>query len=611
MVEIIKFKPRSHDAQRNYEDFVSSAKSLPFLRPKGIDWNSDRWDLDGLAKPERSAALPVVTFGKTKGGDDRLEGAMGEFARAYVAYKIAESLGAPKQIMKYTAPIARMRTLQQAMREAEVSCPTNLTPEIFDVAVDKLKLRSKTKNGLAQLNRSLKWVFETLSDGGMFQTPFDWRPALLPQGRAIGRSRINPEKTGRSFTSDELAAIAQAFDKAISPREEVITSLLALLCCVPARIEELLDLPVNCDVSLDPGQGFKAGLRWWPKKGGSPQVKWVPDAMLPIARKALDRIKLHTSPARCLASRALSGEIKIREPSGWPIFSESSKLNFNEALFVTPLYLVTGKHAVDETRLERLTYYQVRRAILGDSNTESVFERLGIRLPDGSPVTITTHMARHYLNSIANKASVPAADIALWSGRKNLRHNAAYDHETAEEMVDRIRKAMGPEKLPSIPIEDEKLFDVSQIKETAHTTQFGWCIQSLRQSPCQMFGQCLNCQHLMCVKGATGKLENIRSELDREIHLRAKAIARQAEGLKIDPRWMKLFDQKIVRLEQLVTILESEEVVDGSPVFLSESNNLPQFDPVAFGKAASNSALRGRGDGNDEKHSRLASFNRE
>jgi len=310
MVEVINFKPRTDDAHQNYVDFVSSAKQLVFLETNGIIWSSDRWDLDGLAKPERSAALPVVTFGKTKGGEDRLQGEMGEFARAYVAFKIAESLGDPKQVMKYTAPVARMRTLQQAMREAEVLCPTKVTPEIFDVAVEKLKLRSKTKNGLAQLNRSLKWVFETLSDGGMLQTPFDWRPALLPQGRTIGRSRINPEKTGRSFTSDELAAIAQAFDKANSPREEVITSLLALLCCVPARIEELLDLPVNCDVSLDPGQGFKAGLRWWPKKGGSPQVKWVPEAMVPIAKKALERIKLHTEPARHLGPPPMKWSVR-------------------------------------------------------------------------------------------------------------------------------------------------------------------------------------------------------------------------------------------------------------------------------------------------------------
>jgi len=355
VVEVIKFHPRSDDADQNFEQFVVAAKQLPFLTPNRISWSSDRWDLQGLAKPERSSAIPVVTFGDTKRGGLKLQGHLGEFARAYVAFKIAESLGAPKQIMKYTAPVARMRTLQEAMFEAEVSCPTNLTPEIFDVATQKLAQGSKSKHGLAQLNQSLKWVFEALSDAGILRSPFEWRPALLPGGGSMRRSRINPEKTGRPLSDDELEAIAAAFHKADSAREQVVTSILALLCCVPARIEEILDLPVNCDVLLDPGSDYRAGLRWWPKKGGAPQVKWVPDAMIPIARKALQRIKIHTSPARGLAARALRGEVKIDEPDGWPTFSVSSKLTFDEALFVAPLFLVTGGHDVDETRLERMT----------------------------------------------------------------------------------------------------------------------------------------------------------------------------------------------------------------------------------------------------------------
>ena len=109
----------------------------------------------------------------------------------------------------------------------------------------------------------------------------------------------------RNFTQDEIEAVAEAFIQAQTPRQQVITSVLALLCCVPARISEILELPVDCDVVLDPGDGHQSGLRWWPKKGGAPQIKFVPKAMVPVAKEALLRIKHHTDSARRLAHIAM------------------------------------------------------------------------------------------------------------------------------------------------------------------------------------------------------------------------------------------------------------------------------------------------------------------
>lgn len=99
-----------------------------------------------------------------------------------------------------------------------------------------------------------------------------------------------------------------------------------------------------------------------------------------------------------------------------------------------------------------------------------------------------------------------------------------------------------------------------------------------------MFGECLNCTHLVCIKGADVKLNNIKRELERERQLKEKALDRIASGLKASPRWMELFDRKIERLEQLVSILENEDIIDGSPVMIAELGQLPQFDPIKIGK---------------------------
>ena len=132
-----------------------------------------------------------------------------------------------------------------------------------------------------------------------------------------------------------------------------------------------------------------------------------------------------------------------------------------------------------------------------------------------------------------------------------------------------------------------QFIEMSIVKETAHTTQFGWCQQSLRQDPCQMFGQCLNCQHLVCVKGAEGKLTNIKSELEKEKTLQRAALAKKEQGYPVKDRWLDLFAKKIARLEELIAILESPDVEDGAAIQNGHAGPelLPQFDMTAFGKS--------------------------
>jgi hypothetical protein len=364
------------------------------------------------------------------------------------------------------------------------------------------------------------------------------------------------------------------------PKDILIISILVLLCCAPARIGEVFLLPSDVEVLPHPGDGLRAGIRWRPKKGAAPQIKFIPEAMVPIAQEALTKIREVTEPARQMALLALdpitfAGEI----PKDFPIFDPKTGLTYDKALCV-----FLGRRGTRK-RLDffRLTGTQFDRA-LTDHN--SIFDKLGIFGPNGEPIRITSHMARHYLNTIANKSNVPQADIAVWSGRKLMSQNTAYDHETAEQLMQRIRMKHNPEESVTIPFEDQHAFDISIVKETAHTTQFGWCLQSLRQNPCQIFGKCLSCTQLVCIKGSAGKLENIKAELNRERELREKASEKHNSGLRINDRWFNLYDQKIRRLEQLIAVMESDDVTDGSLIRLADAapGMLPQFDMIAFGK---------------------------
>ncbi|RWR25703.1 hypothetical protein D2T29_21750 [Sinirhodobacter populi] len=584
MAEAIAFRPRKTDQSQNLADYVAAARSLPFVSTSAIVWDAPNWNLTGLAMPERAGQTPTVIFEGGRSRDPDLTGEFGAFARAYVAFRVGEELGIARQIGKFTKPIIAMRSLLKVMQDLGHAELAMVGPNTLDAAMDHARAQGVSEYSLEQRAGTLGRVVAELNATGVLRSPFIWEGAQRPRRN---QSRINDDGD-RNFTHDEVEAVAEAFLKAVTPRQQIATSVLAILCSVPARISEVLQLPVDCDVILDPGDGYQAGLRWWPRKGGAPQVKYVPKAMIPVVEEALARLKRHTEPAREVARNILAGNApKTALPQGWPLLPDAGKLTFDRALMITLRYTMSPRRSVAPEKIEPITYHQIMAALQGLPNTPSVFDEMAIRLRDGSPLTVNTHKPRPYLNTLAAKASVPQADIALWSGRKDIRQNSAYDHETSQELVARFRKAKGIEPLPAIPIDDQSDFDIAHIKETAHTTQFGWCLQSLRQNPCQMFGECLNCTHLVCIKGAAGKLENIRRELDRERQLRAKAQERIADGLRVTSRWIDLFDRKIARLEQLVIILESDDIVEGSPVIFARIAHLPQFDPIAPGKTIS------------------------
>lgn len=226
--------------------------------------------------PERAGRPPVVNFGSKELGPDN---SFGAFARAYVAFKIAEEFGRQRQIGKYTKPVVMMRVLAAVMQENGIAEPADITPALLDAAVDRIRAQGGEPYGIEQRAKALEWVAQALNAAGVVRSPFEWS---IGRARFSMESRLNAYDDDRNFTRDELEAVTEAFVNARTPRQQVTTAVLALLCCAPARISEILELPVDCDVVLDPGDGYQAGLRWWPKKGGAPQIKFVPKAMVLI-----------------------------------------------------------------------------------------------------------------------------------------------------------------------------------------------------------------------------------------------------------------------------------------------------------------------------------------
>ncbi|EGU95545.1 putative integrase, partial [Escherichia coli MS 79-10] len=82
-------------------------------------------------------------------------------------------------------------------------------------------------------------------------------------------------------------------------RDIFTTSIFALLMCAPSRISEILALPCDCEITETDSNGVERyGLRFYSLKGYGADIKWIPDVMVPVARRAIERLKKLSKNAR-------------------------------------------------------------------------------------------------------------------------------------------------------------------------------------------------------------------------------------------------------------------------------------------------------------------------
>jgi hypothetical protein len=224
-------------------------------------------------------------------------------------------------------------------------------------------------------------------------------------------------------------------------------------------------------------------------------------------------------------------------PPDFPEFDKKTGLAYSGALFVVL------KHQFRATPPIRCMIERVSHSHISDGfgarvehGITSLFERMGLKTPNGPPIRVATHQFRHLLNTMAQKGGASQLDIARWSGRKDVSQNAVYDHESAGELLARVRAMVGDENgifgLPAeirvnAPMTREDYARI--VAPAAHTTEIGYCLHDFASAPCQLHMDCLRCEEHYCVKGNRHKTEVVRRQLTEARELLAKAKAGMAD----------------------------------------------------------------------------------
>ncbi|WP_319531913.1 integrase [uncultured Cohaesibacter sp.] len=293
-------------------------------------------------------------------------------------------------------------------------------------------------------------------------------------------------------------------------------------------------------------------------------------------------------------------------PKKFPIYDVETDLHFADALMVTSRNLFHSKKTTIPCIVEPINEQHISDGLGGRAlqGASSIFSRLGFKNNDGSDIVINTHSFRHWLNTIAQRGGLSELDIAIWSGRKDIKQNRVYNHVTPDEMLAIINKEigtpnmMGPlaEAFEKLPVSRE---DFLQMKfPTAHTTEFGFCIHDFTMLPCQKHRDCINCTEQVCIKGDKAKTARIRSAFEivsEQVEKARSAIKDQAFGAD---RWLEVHEKSAQRLQELLVIMEDPTIPNGAVIQLA---NPDEYSPI-------NNAINERKRLSDDDANILSSF---
>ena len=265
-------------------------------------------------------------------------------------------------------------------------------------------------------------------------------------------------------------------------------------------------------------------------------------------------------------------------PEGFPLADPKSGLGYDRALLVRTADMARQSCTLF-WRLSCIPSNAIERTMNGASHrtgvTAGLFERLGLVDDDGETVRITPHQLRHYMTTLANEGNLSQLDIARWAGRKDVRHNAYYDHETADSLVSKARSLGGDMFSKTIVATPQRPVTPRQLIEGTlagvHLTRYGACLHDFAASPCPMYRDCLNCVEHACVKGDERAERALRERLAVIERAVASAEEAAAVGEGNSEIWLSRKRTELARLRELVALIDDAAIAPGAVLRLDDA----------------------------------------
>lgn len=230
-----------------------------------------------------------------------------------------------------------------------------------------------------------------------------------------------------------------------------------------------------------------------------------------------------------------------------------------------------------------------------NSGITSLFTKYGFTEDDGSPIVVNSHAFRHYLNTLAQMGGLSDVEIAVFSGRADVRQNQVYDHMTSDQAQAPVHAATKEHGFMTGLVKSPERRLVNRSEHlgagAGHTTEYGHCTHDFASEPCQMHRDCLNCEEQECVKGDAHKEANLRARIHETRQLLGAARAALNDEEFGADRWVKHQEKTLKRAEALLEILLDPATPVGARIRLA-SEDLPTPIGHAVSPAAKSVSVR-------------------
>jgi hypothetical protein len=304
MADVIYFTPRMElDAEANLRGFVQTCRTELTAFGAHLRFDDDIWDVTDAVVRKARYGVHRLVFSTLGTVNDRVPRVMSMpflgFAKAYMRYQHAlrptTGLG-PR--------ISAVRALESALAEnGKALQPTSCSPEDLHRAAHLI--RNKFTASVAyRVGQELELLGDFLINHQLVAFRVRWRnPIGRPGDTARVGKQFDEQRYNKLPSPTALGALATVFRAAAEPSDILVSSIAAILCSAPDRINEVLRLEVDCEVTERvPSSGTTAyGLRWRSSKGGVDTVKWIVPAMAGVVQDALSKIRRVTQEARVVS----------------------------------------------------------------------------------------------------------------------------------------------------------------------------------------------------------------------------------------------------------------------------------------------------------------------
>ncbi len=384
-------------ARQSLEGFITQEQAIFQSLPITTSWGATLWSVERWL-PQRLKQQTITfethrqsleKYGYSVPPKAALPLDFQNFCKALIVYLQRTRSLKFSMVAAYNIAVRR---LYNPLFERGVSDPIQLTRGDFDRVVGFLR-ESSYKN-LYDAISHLQVIADTIDKLQLTEIAIHFEHDAKPENRRHDYISLHdPDRAVKQRKSDDrlpsreaMEAYALCSNNPLSEGEEILLRVIDLLIATGQRGNEVAVIPYDCWVErpIKGAEGevvvdahgkplVECGIRYFAEKQFQSRVHWLAESDIPLARRAVERLKTLTEEQREIAAwqELHPGRIWSYPPQSvisdvmvldWLGFSEARSASRNLYLFLTR----NGVHPFDEEPVEKRGRSLKRRYVAGE-----------------------------------------------------------------------------------------------------------------------------------------------------------------------------------------------------------------------------------------------------